>query len=104
MKNGGKLPPNSPLVGRIRAALDRASVDQPMLRGSVARDTSWEKSPSGDEVLVRWLCWSVHDGDVEIIPPEFEVVGKQITSEKLRKELPDSFPDLNISVDNDIDV
>jgi len=97
-------PPDSLLIRRIRSAIKGVSVDRPTLRVSVAKNTNWEESPSGDQVLVRWLCWSVLDGDVEIIPAEFEVVSKQTTSEVLAKELPDIFPDLKISVDNVIDV
>lgn len=71
---------------------------------SVARDMKWERSLSeGDDILVRWLCWSINDGDTEISPPKFEVVGKEITRERLARELPAIFPDVEVIVDEDID-
>ena len=97
MNKSGKSPSSSLLIKRIRSAISNVTVAHPVLRVSVAKDTNWEKSPSGDEVLVRWLCWSIHDGEDEITPPEFEVVSTQVTSDTLAKEL-------EISVDNEIDV
>jgi hypothetical protein len=95
----------SPLLQRMRGALDRLKPDRGYLHVSVARDLRWEKSPSnGDEVLVRWLCWSINDGDTEISPPEFEVVAKDVTPERLARELPAIFTDVEVIVDDDIDV
>lgn len=95
---------NSPLLQRIQSALDGNSFEQCILRVSVAEEPKWEKSPHGDEVLVRWLCWSINDGEREIVPPEFEVVGKDVTSQRLADDLPSIFKDIEIIVDSDIDV
>jgi hypothetical protein len=89
----------------MRGALDRLKPERGCLHVSVARDLKWEKSPSdGDNVLVRWLCWSINDGDTEISPPEFDVVGKDVTQERLARELPAIFSDVEVIVDDDIDV
>jgi hypothetical protein len=89
----------------MRGALDRLKPDHGCLHVSVAPDSRWEKSPSdGQDVLVRWLCWSINDGDTEISPPEFEVVGKDVTQERLARELPAIFSDVEVIVDDDIDV
>lgn len=94
---------NSPLLRRIQRALDENSFEQGILRVSVTDEPKWEKSSNGDEVLVRWLCWSINDGERELVPPEFEVVGKEVTAERLANEIPNSFKDIEIIVDNDID-
>lgn len=95
--------PVPPLVETIREFIDYRGIDSGTLHVSVAQDMKWEKSQAGDEVLVRWLCWSVNDANKEIVPPQFEVVGAQVTLETLAKELPDFFPGLEVIVDNDIE-
>jgi hypothetical protein len=95
----------SPLLQRIAQAIERCQPRQGRLHVSVARDASWEKSTSSsDEVRVRWLCWSIEDGDKEIVPPEFEVLHQDVTEERLRNELPGLFPMLEVVVDDDIDI
>src|SRR5262245_58882024 len=95
---------SSPLLRRIRAALDRLQLKSGRLIVSVADDPKWEKSAAGDEVLVRWLCWSIEDGDREVAAPEFEVVGTDVTRVRLADELPRAFRDVEVIVDNEIDV
>lgn len=95
---------NSPLLQRIQQSLNEIDSEQCVLRVSVAEEPKWEKSANGDEVLVRWLCWSINDGEKEMVPPEFEVVGKDVTADRLTRELPSAFKGIEIVVDNDIDV
>ena len=95
---------SSPLLRRIRNTLESLALDHCTLRVSVADTAQWEKSAAGDEVLVRWLCWSVESNGQELIRSEFEVVGKDVTRERLAEELPHIFPDVEVSVDNDIEV
>ncbi|RME50702.1 MAG: hypothetical protein D6790_20885 [Caldilineae bacterium] len=95
----------SPLLQRIAQAIERHQPRQGLLRVSIARDAKWETSPSSSEqVLVRWLCWSLQDGDDELVPPEFEVLHPDVTEERLREALPDIFPSVKVVVDDDIDV
>ncbi|MEM7765838.1 MAG: hypothetical protein AAF290_17380 [Pseudomonadota bacterium] len=94
----------SALLQRIRAALDHHNLDAAVLRVSVADEPKWEKSPSGDEVLVRWLCWNIQVHGVEVAPPEFEVVHKDVTRERLAAELPTIFTEVEVQLDNDIDL
>lgn len=94
----------SPLTRRIRDAVDRHAPFSGKIHISVADEAKWEKSKSGDEVLVRWACWNLEDGSNEVTPPEFEVLSKGVTRERLARELPALFPGLDIEVDNDIDV
>ncbi len=94
----------SSLLRRIQTALDENLSESYTLRISVAKEPKWEKSKNGDEVLVRWLCWSINKGEIEVVPPEFEVVGKDVTSQTLKKELPRIFNNIKIIVDNDIEV
>lgn len=93
----------SPLLTRIQAALNRITPDQCILHVSVVENPKWEKSPNGDEILVRWLCWSVNDGEREVVPPEFEVVGRDVTWQRLERELSRVFEGVKVIVDNDID-
>ena len=51
--------PAGPLVQQIRSSLSRLRLEHGRLYVSVAREPKWEPSPSGDQVLVRWMCWSV---------------------------------------------
>jgi hypothetical protein len=95
---------SSPLLKRIKEALDTAKPARGLLRVSVADDPRWEKNAAGNEIFVRWICWSIDDGDEEVIPPEFEVVHESVTRERLARELPTIFPDLEVLVDNDIKV
>ncbi len=95
----------SPLLRRIADAIERLQPRRGKLHVSVAREPRWEKSPStSDEVLVRWLCWSLEDGDVEIQRPEFEILSPKVTEEQLRDELPRLFPSIQVTVDDDIEV
>lgn len=94
----------SALLKRIRAALDSLPANGAILRVSVADEPKWEKSKSGGEVLVRWLCWSIEQDGQEVSAPEFEVLHQDVTKERLSSELPAVFPDVQVRVDNDIDV
>lgn len=94
----------SPLLQRMREAINRHAPFTGKLRVSVAEEPKWEKSGSGDEVLVRWACWNLEDGGNEVTPPEFEVLSKDVTRERLANELPALFPGLEVDVDDDIDV
>lgn len=94
----------SPLLRRIRAAINKRAPFHGKLRVSIADEPKWEKSKSGDEVLVRWACWNLEEGGNDITQPEFEVLSKEITRERLANELPALFPDLDVVVDNEIDV
>lgn len=53
---------------------------------------------------MRWACWNLEQGGNEVTPPEFEVLGKGVTRERLASELPALFPGLEVEVDNAIDV
>jgi len=102
MKNG--IPRTSQLVQRISTALEKYSFEHVRLRVSVAKQPKWEQSHKGDEVLVRWICWSIETGDIELTPPEFEVVSKNITEEILAHDLPVIFDHIEVLVDSDIDM
>ena len=97
---------SSPLLRRMHEALVQHGRAGYRLRVSVADEAKWEKSNRGDEVLVRWVCWSIEDGDREVTAPVFEVVGPNVTTELLRLELPKVFSgvEVEVVVDNDIDV
>ena len=95
---------SSPLVQRIRRTLDGLELAHARLYVSVARDMKWEESGAGGSVHVRWLCWSIEDGDREVVAPEFEIVGETVTRERLMAELPVFFPDIEVRVDHEIDV
>ena len=56
----------SPLTRRIRDAVDRHAPFSGKIHISVADEAKWEKSKSGDEVLVRWACWNLEDGSNEV--------------------------------------
>jgi hypothetical protein len=94
----------SPLLRRIRDAINARAPFKGKLRVSVADQAKWEKSGSGDEVLVRWACWNLEQGGSEVTQPEFEVLGKGVTRERLASELPALFPELEVEIDNAIDV
>jgi hypothetical protein len=100
------IPPckTSPLLRRMRDAINKRAPFHGKLRVSVADEPKWEKSKSGDEVLVRWACWNLEEGGHDVTQPEFEVLSKDITREKLASELPALFPDLDVVIDNEIDV
>lgn len=72
-----------------------------MLRISIEVDAKWEKD-GDDEIFIRYLCWSINDGDIEVRAPEFEVVGEDVTRARLERELPSVFPSVEIVVDHDI--
>ncbi|MCU0786242.1 MAG: hypothetical protein MUF81_19785 [Verrucomicrobia bacterium] len=97
-------PENSMLVRRIRLALGDLELERGRLHISVARESKWEKSPSGSNVLVRWLCWSVEDGGKEVLPPSFEVLSDTVTQEMLASELPKVFGEIEVVVDDNIEV
>lgn len=94
---------SSPLLRRIAAALDETSPERPTLRISIEVDAKWEKDGE-DEILIRYLCWSINDGDIEVRGPEFEIVGDDVTRERLERELPLVFPTVGILVDHDIEL
>ncbi len=96
--------PVGPLVQQIRMALSRLRLEQGRLYVSVASEPKWEPSPSGDQVLVRWMCWSVEDNDEEVLEPTFEVLSPAVTATRLRNELPQAFPSLALFVDENIEV
>lgn len=96
---------SSPLLQRIAEAMTEHHISSGCLHVSVARDAMWEKSPSSsDEVLVRWLCWSIELGEEELVPPNFEVIHPDVSEEQLRDGLREAFPALELVVDNEIDV
>ena len=95
---------SSPLLRRMHEALELSGRSGYRLRVSVADEANWEKSKRGDEILVRWLCWSIEDGDREVAAPVFEVVGANVTRELLALELPQVFRDVEVIVDDDIDM
>jgi hypothetical protein len=94
----------SPLLQRMRDAINKHAPFTGKLHVSVADEPKWEKSGSGDEVLVRWACWNLEEGGNEVTQPEFEVLSKDVTRERLANELPTLFPELEVDVDNAIDV
>ena len=89
---------------RMRQAILEHSPFGGKLRVSVADAPKWEKSSSGDQLLVRWACWNLEEGDREITPPEFEALCDSETAENLAVELRVFFPDVEVEVDNDIDM
>lgn len=91
------------LVPRIRAALSQARPGYKRIRISVADKAVWEQSSNGEQVLVRWLCWSVSDESGEIVAPTFEVLSEVVTRERLAEELPKMFPGVVVVVDGDIE-
>ena len=101
--NNEKVPP---LVKSIRDAVVQFGAQQMTIRVSVARNPVWEKSKTGDDdVLVRWLCWSIEDQEeVEVVRPNFAVLSDKITEAHLRNELPAFFPDSIVIVDDNIEV
>lgn len=99
-----KSPQNSPLVGRIRRALVAHAPFTGILHISVSDELKWEQTNDGYKVLVRWACWNLENGDENVTEPEFEVLGKTATRERLAAELPALFPELTVVVDNNIDV
>lgn len=92
------------LIKQIKAALPQVKSSRAKLHVSVAREPVWEKSPLGDEVLVRWLCWSLDDENGEVVAPTFEVLSKDVTEQQLARELPSFFPGVEVVVDHDIEV
>jgi len=93
----------SPLLQRIREALNANAPFKGKLRVSVADKPRWEKSSSGDEVLVRWACWNLEVNGNDLTEPVFEVLSKDVTRERLASELPGFFPDIEVEVDDSID-
>lgn len=93
---------SSVLLQRMQRALDEFDSVDGTLHVSVASAPKWERSENGDEVLVRWLCWSIESADREINEPEFDVVSQHVTQELLADELPKIFPKIKVVVDDDI--
>lgn len=91
------------LVERMRAALREHKLVVPVVRVSVADVPRWEEMPTGETVLIRWLCWNIEEAGTVITIPEFEVLHPDITSEVLRSDLPEYFPGATVIVDDDID-
>lgn len=94
---------SSPLLRRIFSALLETSPRRPLLRVSIEADAKWEQD-GDDEILIRYLCWSINDNDVEVRAPEFEIVGDDVTRQRLERELPAVFPNVQIVVDHDIEL
>ena len=94
----------SPLLQRIREALNAHAPFEGTLRVSVANEPKWEKSSSGGEVLVRWACWNLEVNGNEVTEPVFEVLSKDVTRERLARELPEFFPEIKVEVDDAIEV
>jgi hypothetical protein len=94
----------SKLFQRMRQAINEHAPFNGKLRVSVADEPKWEKSGSGDEILVRWACWNLEEGDKEVTQPEFEVLCDHETRERLARELRAFFPDVEVEVDNEIDM
>jgi hypothetical protein len=94
----------SPLLTRIAKAIEETRPARGILRVSVSPRPKWEPSPNGDQVLVRWICWSVNDGDREVVAPEFDVVRQEVTQERLAAELPGFFPSVEVVVDSETDM
>lgn len=90
----------------IEIALQGFDVEGLCLRVSVAEQVSIEHmSDDLNPVVVRWMCWGFERDGVELTEPQFEVLSKDVTAERLRKELPCQFhSSLTIVVDNDIEV
>ncbi|NUQ76259.1 MAG: hypothetical protein HUU21_22190 [Polyangiaceae bacterium] len=94
----------SPLLQRIRDALNANAPFKGKLRVSVADEPQWETSSSGEEVFVRWACWNLEADNIEVTEPVFEVLSKDVTRERLAAELPEFFPNVEVEVDNAIEV
>lgn len=95
---------NSLLLRRIRDALSAHRPFAGKLRVSVANELKWEKTSSGDEVLVRWACWNLELNGRDVTEPMFEVLGEHATRERLLAELPRFFPEVEVEVDDAIEV
>lgn len=96
---------SSPFLQSVQGKLGELSGHEGVrLRVSVARQPVWEKTSDGDEVLVRWACWTVEKHGEELTEPEFEVLSDKVTQEQLSRELPVFFPDIEIVVDDDIEI
>ncbi|MDC0742815.1 hypothetical protein [Polyangium mundeleinium] len=93
-----------PLVRRIREAISACAPFDGKVRVSVADEPRWETTSSGDQVLVRWACWTLERNGVELTEPVFEVLCKDITRESLADDLSSRLPDVEIEVDNAIEV
>ncbi|TKD03799.1 hypothetical protein [Polyangium fumosum] len=94
----------SPLVRRIREALSARTPFDGKVRISVADEPRWETTNSGDQVLVRWACWTLERNGVELTEPVFEVLCKDITRQSLADDLSSRFPGVEIEVDNAIEL
>lgn len=96
----------SPLVRDMLRALQELRVEDVCLRVSVADQVSIEQMAEDEHPLfVRWMCWGFERDGVELTEPQFEVLGREVTAERLRQELPGFFDDdLEIVVDNDIEM
>lgn len=95
---------SSRLLKRIRQRLDSLALSKGRLRFSIADDARWEASDNGDQVLVRWACWTIEDDGQEVTAPEYEALSQAVTRDRLMIDLPAAFRDIEVIVDNEIDV
>jgi len=101
-KDEDMQPHQSPVVQTIQASLD-AHQSAKALRISVAKEPKWENDPAGGQIFVRWMCWNLLDEQGrDITAPEFEVLSKEVTGERLMNELPAVLPGVVVVVDDDI--
>jgi len=104
MKESGSPEETSPLVRRIREAIAEHAPFHGKLHVSVADEAQWENTSSGDQVLVRWACWTLERDGIELTEPVFEVLCDDTTREKLADDLAKQFPDVEVEVDDAIEV
>ncbi len=103
VKQGDTMTPEtSPLLREISEAIRLKKPSKGILHVSVADEPKWEKSPSGDDLLIRWGCWNLEENGHELTEPVFIVLCAATTREQLAKDLPQVFPELEVHVDNDI--
>ena len=95
---------NSPLILRIKKALENAGTNDVILRVSVANEPVWENGKNGARHLIRWMCWNLVRDGVEISSPDFTVLHDKVTKRQLEEELPTIFPLIKVVVDDDIEV
>lgn len=96
---------SSPFLRGVQEKLSELSGHESLrLRVSGASEPVWEKTDDGDEVLVRWACWTIEKNGEELSEPKFEVLSDKVDQEQLSRELPVFFPSIEIVVDDDIGI
>lgn len=95
---------SSSLLKRIRQKLDSLTLSKARMRFSVADEPRWEPSENGEQVLVRWACWTIESDGQEVTAPEYEPLSKEVTRTRLEIDLPTAFPDIDVVVENDVEV